>query len=58
MIQGKEQVDLKEDQELFCLRELVVGSNPRSYPETAKMPYFLKSRSKRILVDIIDLIMS
>ena len=48
LIQGKEQVhwQLKQAQELFCLRELVVSSNPRSEPETAKMPFFLKSHSK------------
>ena len=42
MIQGKEQVALKQAQELFCLRELVVSSNPRSEPETAKLevPFF------------------
>ena len=47
LIQSKEQVELKQAQELFCLRELVVSSNPRSEPETAKMPFFLKSHSKR-----------
>ena len=46
LIQGKEQVELKQAQELFCLRELVVSTNPRSEPETAKIPFFLKSHSK------------
>ena len=49
LIQGKEQVELKQAQELFCLRELVVSSNPRSELGTAKMPFFLKSHSKRWL---------
>ena len=49
LIQGKEQVELKQAQELFCLRELVVSSNPRSELGTAKMPFFLKSQSKRWL---------
>ena len=50
LIQGKEQVELKQAQELFCLRELVVSSNPRSEPETAKMLFFLKNHSKRWLL--------
>ena len=52
MIQGKEQVSLKQAQELFCLREVVVSSNhhdPRSEPEAAKKPLFLKSHSKRAM---------
>ena len=49
LIQGKEQVELKQAQGLSCLRELVVSSNPRSEPETAKIPLFLKSHSKRCL---------
>ena len=52
MIQGKEQVALKQGRELFYLKELValtVSSNPRSEPETAKKPFFLKSHSKRRL---------
>ena len=32
-------------QELFCLRELIVSSSPRSEPEKAKPPFFLKSQS-------------
>ena len=44
LIQGKERVELKQDQELFCPTELVVSSNPRSERETAKMPFFLKSQ--------------
>ena len=52
LIQGKEQVELKQAQELFCLRELVVSSNPRSEPETAKMPFFLKFHSKRGLLTL------
>ena len=47
VIQGKEQVELKEAQELFCLRELVVSSHPRSEQETAKTPFFLKIHLKR-----------
>ena len=51
MIQGKEQVALKQAQELFCLKKLVVSSNPRFEPETAnlKKPFFLKSHLKRLL---------
>ena len=52
-MQGKEQVELKQDQELFCFRDLVVSSNPRSDPEseTPKTPFFLNSCLKRRLFD-------
>ena len=46
-MQGKEYVALKQVQELFCLRKLVVSSNPRFEPKKAKTPFFLKSHSKR-----------
>ena len=46
-MQGRleEQVTETQAQELFCLRELVVSSNPRSEPETAKtsLSSFFKS---------------
>ena len=44
-MQGKKNDVLKQVQELFCLRELVKSSSPspRSDPETAKKPFFLKS---------------
>ena len=47
-IQGRDKDILKQAQELFCLIELVVSSqaNPRSEPEIAKTPFFLKSDSK------------
>ena len=50
--QGKKQVELElkqaQDSELFCLREHVVSSFPRSGPETPKTPFFLaESHSKR-----------
>ena len=51
LIQGKGQVELKQAQELVCLRKFVVSSNdesnPRSEPETAKTPFFLKSHAKK-----------
>ena len=49
LTQGKEKDVLKQAQELFCLRELVVtvSSNPRSEPEKAKKLFFLKSHLKR-----------
>ena len=34
-------------QMLFCLRELVKSSNPRSDPETVKKPFFLKIHLKK-----------
>ena len=37
---------LKQAQDLFCLRELVVSSNSRSEPKTARKPFFLKSHLK------------
>ena len=37
-------------QELFCLRELVVSSNPRSVPEATKKPFFFKNHLKRWLL--------
>ena len=37
---------------LFCLRELVTSSNPRSDPETAKKPFFSKSHLKRWLLSL------
>ena len=50
-MQAKENDVLKQAQELFCLRELVVtqlvSSNPRSVPEIAKKPFFLKSHLKK-----------
>ena len=50
LIQGKVHVQLKQVQELFCLRELVLSYNPRSEPESlAKMLFFLKSHLKRWL---------
>ena len=50
---GQEQVALKQAQELFCLKELVVSFNPESDLETAKKPFFLKSHLKRSLFDIL-----
>ena len=41
-MQGKGNDVLRQVQELFCLRELVTSSYPRSDPETAKKPFFLK----------------
>ena len=41
--QGKEKDVLKQVQELFFLRELVVSSNPRSEPVTAKKPFLVES---------------
>ena len=49
LIQGKETDVLKQAQELSCLRELVVSSNPRTEPEIAKKPFILKSHLKRRL---------
>ena len=46
-MQAKENDVLKQAQELFCLRELVVSSNPRSVPEIAQKPFFLKSHLKK-----------
>ena len=42
MIQGKEKDVLKLALELFCSRELVMSSYPRSEPETGKKPFFLE----------------
>ena len=50
--QGKENDVLTQVQELFCLRELVKSSNPRSDPETAKKPFFLKSHLKRWILSL------
>ena len=38
-MQGKENNVMIQVQELFCLRELVTSSYPRSDPETAKKPF-------------------
>ena len=50
--QGKENDVLTQVQELFCLRELVKSSNPRSDPETAKKPFFLKRHLKTWLLSL------
>ena len=44
---GKQNDVLRQVQELFCLRDLVESSNPRSDPETAKQPFLSKSHLKR-----------
>ena len=46
---GQEEDVLKQAKELFCLRKIVVSSNPRSESETAKKPFFLKGHLKRRL---------
>ena len=38
---------LKQQQELFCIRDLVVSSSLWCVPETAKKPFFFKIHSKR-----------
>ena len=40
-VQGKEKHVLREIKELFCFREFVVSSDPRSALQTAKKPFFL-----------------
>ena len=50
MIQSKEKDVVKQAEGLFCLKELIVSSTPRSEPETAKKPFFLKIHSKRLLL--------
>ena len=44
---GEEKDVLRQIQELYCLREFVVSSDPRSAPKTAKKPFFLKSHLSR-----------
>ena len=44
---------LKQAQELYCLTELVVSSNPRSEAQTAKEPFFLKSHLKGDFLDTL-----
>ena len=43
---------LRHIQELHCLREFVVSSDPRSAPKTAKKPFFLKSHLSRWLLSL------
>ena len=50
-IPGKKKDVLKQAQELFCFRALVVGSYPRSEPKTAKKPFFLKSLLRKVTFD-------
>ena len=46
---GEEKDKLGQIQELYCLREFVVSSDPRSAPKTAKKSFFLKSHVKVFL---------
>ena len=42
LMHSKEKDELLQIQELFCLREFIVSSDPRCAPPTAKKPFFLK----------------
>ena len=46
---GEEKDKLGQIQELYCLREFVVSSDPRSAPKTAKKSFFSKSHVKVFL---------
>ena len=43
LMHGEEKDVPRQIQDLSCLREFVVSSDPRSAPKTAKKPFFLKS---------------
>ena len=49
---SKEKDELRQIQELFCLREFIVSSDPRSAPPTAKKPFFLKNHLTRWLLSL------
>ena len=44
---GENKDVLRQIQELYCLREFVVSSDPKSALQTAMKPFFLKSHLPR-----------
>ena len=48
----KEKYVLWQIQQLFCPRDLLVSSDPRSAPPAAKKPFFLKSHMTRWLLSL------
>ena len=44
---GEEKDVLRQFQELYCLREFAMTSDPRSAPQAAKKSFFLKSHLSR-----------
>ena len=49
---GKEVNALRQIQELLCLKDIAVSSDPRFAPQTAKKPFFLKDHLRRWLLSL------
>ena len=49
---GEEKDVLRQFQELYCLREFAMTSDPRSAPQAAKKSFFLKSHLSRWILSL------